>query len=27
VWSVEDLLALLPTPEGKKRGPYKKKVA
>jgi IS1 family transposase len=27
VWSIEDLLALLPTPEGKKRGPYKKKGA
>lgn len=25
VWSVEDLLALLPPVEGKKRGPYKKR--
>jgi len=25
VWSVEELVALLPEPQGKKRGPYKKK--
>ena len=25
VWSVEELIALLPVPEAKKRGPYKKR--
>jgi len=27
VWSYEDIAALVPEPEAKKRGPYKKRVA
>ena len=27
VWNVEDLVALIPEPVAKKRGPYKKKLA
>jgi len=26
-WTVEELVSLLPEPQAKKRGPYKKKVA
>jgi hypothetical protein len=27
VWSVEELVALIPEPEAKKRGPYKKRIS
>jgi len=27
VWSMEELAAIVPTPEAQKRGPYKKKAA